>query len=452
MSAIPAGRPIAELTAAQLREYLVGGQADVGDLLGERLAYAKALDERIHAFASLDERVLALQTDHRRQERARGEPSGRLYGVPLAVADSIDTVDFPTAYGSAIHEGRYAVADATAVRRLRDEGAVVIGKAATTEFAGDHAGPARNPHDPGHAAGGPSGGAAAAVAAGVVPVALGADGSGELLRAASFCGVYGYAPSAGLLPRTGSFELSPSLDRLGLLARCVEDLALLAEVASGDDGHDRRSLGVAPRRLLAVCAAEPPVEPRFCFVRSPWWERIDGEAREAYEAFVELMHGVVVPAELPAVVTQAADWHRHAGEAELAFSLQREYRNHPALLGEALRLRIEQGMRLPALDYLAARERMPHVACAFDEYFERYDAILCPAALGGAPKGLACAGDPIMQTVWNFAGLPALSMPLLALSGGLPLGVQAVGAMHNDGRLLRAVRWLVNEFVKRGSS
>ena len=424
MSAIPAGRPIAELTAAQLREYLVGGQADVGDLLGERLAYARALEERIGAFASLDERVLALQADHRRQERARGEPPGRLYGVPLAVADTIDTADFPTAFG----------------------------KAATTEFAGDQAGPARNPHDAGRAAGGPSGGAAAAVAAGVVPIALGADGGGSLLRAASFCGVYGYAPSAGLLPRTGSFELSPSLDRLGLLARCVEDLALLAEVASGDDGHDRASVGVAPRRLLTVCAAEPPVGPRFCFVRSPWWERIDSEAREAYEAFVELMHGVVVPAELPAVVRQAVDWHRHAGEAELAFSLQREYRNHPALLGEALRLRIEQGMRLPALEYLAARERMPHVACAFDEYFERYDAILCPAALGGAPKGLACAGDPIMQTVWNFAGLPALSMPLLALSGGLPLGVQAVGAMHNDGRLLRAVRWLVNEFVNRGSS
>jgi len=139
-------------------------------------------------------------------------------------------------------------------------------------------------------------------------------------------------------------------------------------------------------------------------------------------------------------------------EVELAFALQREFRNHPTQLSPALHRRIEKAMSIPVMDYLAAKDRMPHVTCAFDEYFERYDAILTPAALGGAPRGLGSTGNPIMQTVWTFGGLPSLSLPLLNLSEGLPLGVQAVGSIQNDARLLRASRWLVDEFIKRSRS
>jgi Asp-tRNA(Asn)/Glu-tRNA(Gln) amidotransferase A subunit family amidase len=121
-------------------------------------------------------------------------------------------------------------------------------------------------------------------------------------------------------------------------------------------------------------------------------------------------------------------------------------------LSAPLRQRIEQGLAISAVDYMTARDRMPHVTHAFDEYFEAYDAILCPAALGTAPHGLASTGDPVMQTVWSFAGLPTLNLPLLTLSNGLPLGVQAVGAYKNDARLLRSARWLVAEFVKRNQT
>jgi Asp-tRNA(Asn)/Glu-tRNA(Gln) amidotransferase A subunit family amidase len=329
---------------------------------------------------------------------------------------------------------------------------VIFGKTVTTEFATFTPGPTRNPHNPEHTPGGSSSGSAAAVAAGVVPVALGTQTNGSMLRPASFCGVYGFKPSRGLLPRTGVFEQSPSLDQLGVFARSLEDLALVTEILSGDDGQDRGSLGQAPRQLLSVCRAEAPIEPRFCFVRTPWWDQVDAEAREAYEAFVELMQGVVVPAELPAVVEQVVAWHHRVNEAELAFALQREFRHHPAQLSAALRQRVEQGMQMPVIDYLNAKDRIPHVACAFDEYFERYDAILAPAALGGAPKGLASTGNPLMQTVWTFGGLPSVSLPLLHLSDGLPLGVQAVGALHNDARLLRASRWLVDQFMRRGGA
>ena len=440
------------LTASALRDWLVEGRTDVEEFHRHQLAYAQQVQERLHPFANLDERVVTLQARHRRDERHRGDAPGPLWGVPIAVKDIIDTVDFPTAFGSAIHEGRYAVADATVVRRLRNAGAVIFGKTVTTEFATFHPWPTRNPHAPEHTPGGSSSGSAAAVAAGAVPVALGTQTNGSVLRPASFCGVYGFKPSMGLLPRSGVFEQSPSLDQLGVFARHIDDLALSVEVMSGDDGLDDTSRGIASRRLRDVARSEPPVTPKFCFVRTPWWDRIDAEAREAFDAFVELMDGVVTVMELPPVVDQAVGWLRTVHESELAFAMQREYTHHRSRLSARLRGQIERGMAIPALDYLTARDRIPHVAAAFDEYFEHVDAILSPAALGAAPRGLESTGDPLMQTVWTFAGLPALSMPLLHLTEGLPLGVQAVGPLHQDGRLLRACRWLVDEFIRRSQS
>ena len=440
---------VQSLTGQETRDYLVSGRADVVEFVDQQLAYAKAVDDSIHAFANLDERVVRLQAEHLKAARARGEPPAPLFGVPVAIKDIIDTIDFPTAYGSPIHAGRYAVTDATVVRRLRDAGALIFGKTVTTEFATTVPGPTRNPHNPEHTPGGSSSGSAAAVAAGVVPLAVGTQTNGSMLRPASFCGVYGFKPSMGLLPRTGVFDQSPSLDQVGVFARCVEDLAWAAEVMSGDDGVDPATRGVAPKQLLTVCRSEPPVTPRFCFVKTPWWSQVDEEARAAYEAFIELMDGVVTLAELPPIVEQTAQWISTVNEAELAFALQREYRHHADALSPTLRQRVEKGSVIPVGEYLAAKDRMPHVACAFDEYFEHYDAILCPAALGGAPRGLASTGNPIMQTVWSFGGLPAVSLPLLNLSGGLPLGVQAVAGRHDDARLLRSARWLVHEFVKR---
>jgi Asp-tRNA(Asn)/Glu-tRNA(Gln) amidotransferase A subunit family amidase len=440
---------IQEFTASEYREYLASGQADVETFYDQQLGYARGVQERFHAFANLDERVVQLQASHRKGERARGEPLGRLYGVPIAVEDTIDTMDFPTAFGSPIHQGRYAVADAAVVRRLRDAGAIVLGKTATSEFGGEDSAPAANPHNPEHVCGGSAGGSAAAVAAGAVPLSMASQAGGSVIRAASYCGVYGFKASMGLLPRTGVFERSPSLDQIGLFARAVEDLALAAEIMSGDDGHDRAALGLAPRQLLSVCTSEPPVTPKFCFVRTPWWNDLDAEAREAYEAFIELMQGTLVAADLPVVVEQAAQWHATVLEAEYAFAMQREYRNHPAGLSDGLRRRIERGTQIALIDYLTARDRMPHAAVAFDEYFEHYDAILMPAAAGPAPRRPGETGPAVFENLWSFAGLPTVSMPLLQLSGGLALGVQAAGPLHHDGRLLRAVRWLVNEFVNR---
>ena len=442
-------KSVADLTALEIREHLLSGQETVEEFTVKLGQFVDAADQTIKAFAHRDDRVVALQADNLQRGRSAGHLPGELYGVPVAIKDIIDTIDFPTEFGSPIHQGRYSVGDASVVSRLRAAGAVVFGKTVTTEFATTQPGPTVNPHNPAHTPGGSSSGSAAAVAAGMVPVALGTQTNGSVIRPASFCGVYGFKPSHGLLPRTGVLDQSPSLDEIGVFARNLEDIAKVTEIMSGDDGHDPASARQAPRRLFDVAMSEPPLQPKFCFVKTPWWGDVDGEAKEAYEAFVDLMGGVVEYAELPDIVRNVAPWLAAVNEVELAFCLQKEWNHHRDMLSQPLQARIERAMTLGAADYLAAKDRMFHVMNAFDEYFASYDAILCPAALGTAPLGLASTGNPIMQTTWSFAGLPSLNLPLITLSNGLPLGIQSVGAYQNDARLLRSSRWLVSEFVKR---
>jgi Asp-tRNA(Asn)/Glu-tRNA(Gln) amidotransferase A subunit family amidase len=242
------------------------------------------------------------------------------------------------------------------------------------------------------------------------------------------------------------FPQAPSLDQVGVFARSIEDLALVTQVMSGDDGLDTGSSRRSPQQLLEICRSEPPLQPKFCFVKTPWWDRVDPQAREVYQDFVE-SNDSIVWAELPAVVEEAVRWHACINEAELLFSLQRELRQHPDGLSKALKDRLEQARSVTTIDYLLAKDRIPHVAAAFDEYFDYFDAILTPAALGTAPQGLETTGDPIMQTVWTMAHLPCLNLPLFRLDNGLPLGVQAIGKAQDDARLLRSARWLVNSIA-----
>ena len=440
---------VSDLTALEVREHLLSGQETVPEFMAKLGRFVDGADQAIHAFAHRDDRVVDLQADNLQRDRAAGHLPGPLYGVPVGVKDIIDTMDFPTEYGSPIHAGRYSVGDATVVSRLRAAGAVIFGKTVTTEFATTHPGPTCNPHNLAHTPGGSSSGSAAAVAAGMVPVALGTQTNGSVIRPASFCGVYALKPSRGLLPRTGVLDQSPSLDEIGVFARNLEDIAKLTEIMSGDDGHDSASARQSPRRLYDVAVSQPPLPPKFCFVKTPWWDDVEPEAREAYEAFVAHMGENVEVVQLPDIVKQVAPWLVTVNEIELGVCLQKEWLHHRELLSEPLRARVEKSMTMPGTNYLIAKDRMFHVMNAFDEYFATYDAILCPAALGTAPHSLASTGNPIMQTVWSFAGLPSVNLPLLTLSNGLPLGVQAVGSYQNDARLLRSSRWLVSEFIKR---
>jgi Asp-tRNA(Asn)/Glu-tRNA(Gln) amidotransferase A subunit family amidase len=434
------------LTALQMRDGFARAPGLLSGFYSHYFDFLTEADKDIQAFASLDRRLLNAQIDRLQQQTTEGMAHSPLFGVPVAIKDIIDTLDFPTCYGSPIYQGRMALSDATVVHRLRQAGAVIVGKTVTTEFATFVPGPTRNPVNPAHTPGGSSSGSAAAVAAGFVPLALGTQTNGSVLRPASFCGVYGFKPSIGVLPRTGVFEQSPSLDQVGVFARSIDDLALIVDIMSGDDGRDFSTRGLAPRRLFDVAVSDPAVVPRFCFVKTPWWDQISPEAQTAYLEFVAELDGLVTIVDMPEGMAQVERWHSHVNEVELAYALRNELANSPEGLSDVLRQRVMQGAAIPVMDYLASRHEMLAVRSAFDGYFDHFDGILCPAALGGAPQGLSSTGNPIMQTVWTFAGLPSISIPALTLSNGMPLGVQAVGPYQQDGRLLRSVRWLSEQF------
>jgi Asp-tRNA(Asn)/Glu-tRNA(Gln) amidotransferase A subunit family amidase len=313
----------------------------------------------------------------------------------------------------------------------------------TTEFATQAPGKTRNPHDPERTPGGSSSGSAAAVAAGMVPLAIGSQTNGSVIRPAAFCGVLGFKPTHGLIPRHGMLRLSRTLDHVGLFARTVADLALLAGQLVGYDERDPDTRPRARIPFAEVAAEEPPLPPMLAFVRTPHWERADEETKGAFAELIEHLGDRVEEVELFPSAAEVWQWHETIMEAEMAVNLEREWEKGRDLLSESLRAQLERGRKVRALDYQRAVARIRPIHESFVELFEqRYDAILTPAAPGTAPKGLTSTGDPSFCTLWTLCGMPAVSLPLLQGANGLPLGVQLVGPRDGDARLLRTARWL----------
>jgi Asp-tRNA(Asn)/Glu-tRNA(Gln) amidotransferase A subunit family amidase len=369
--------------------------------------------------------------------------------VPVGLKDIIDTADMPTENGSVLHAGRTPSRDAAVVAMLRAAGAVIMGKTVTTEFATRAPGKTRNPHNPAHTPGGSSSGSAAAVAAGMVPLGLGSQTGGSTIRPAAFCGVYGFKPTHGLIPRPGMFMLSRTLDHVGLFARSVEDLALLATQVAGYDERDPDTRPRARQPFVEVATEEPPLPPMFAFVKTPHWKRTEEETKAAFAELVEHLGDRVEEVELFPSAAEAWEWHRTIMDAEIAVNLAREWEHGRDRLSPSLRERIEHGQQVRALEYQRALARLRPVHASFRELFEqRYDAILTPAALGTAPKGLESTGDPVFCALWTLLGMPAVSLPLMQGSNGLPLGVQLVGPREGDARLLRTARWLARRVAE----
>jgi Asp-tRNA(Asn)/Glu-tRNA(Gln) amidotransferase A subunit family amidase len=431
------------LSATDAARAIREGALSSEELVAACLARVGEVDGQVQAWAYLDAEHALMQARALDAERRAGYAVGPLHGVPVGIKDIIDTGDMPTENGSPLHAGRTPRRDATVAAMLRAAGAVIMGKTVTTEFATYAPGKTRNPHNPGHTPGGSSSGSAAAVAAGMVPLALGSQTNGSVVRPAAFCGVYGFKPTHGLVPRTGVLALSRTLDQIGVFARTLDDVALLAEQLVGYDEDDPNTRPRARVPLGAIAAGEPPIEPLIAFVKTPRWESADADTKEAFAELVGALGDRAEEVELFPFATVAWDWHRTIMEAEMAFNLDAEWRRGSGGLSASLRAQLERGREVRAVDYQRALARIPPLQSGFEELLtQKYDAILTPAAPGTAPKGLASTGDPSFCTLWTLCGLPSLSLPLMRGSNGMPLGVQLVGRRHFDARLLRTARWL----------
>jgi Asp-tRNA(Asn)/Glu-tRNA(Gln) amidotransferase A subunit family amidase len=445
-----AGMDLCDLSVSDAARLIAEGAIASERLVEACLRRAREREPAVQAWTFLDPAHALAQARAADEWRSLGRPLGPLHGVPIGIKDIFDTADMPTEWGTPLCAGRTPSRDASVVAMLRGAGAVIMGKTATSELASVTPAPTRNPHDPARTPGGSSSGSAAAVAAGMVPAALGSQTGVSTILPASFCGVFGFKPTHGLIPRHGMLRLSRTLDHVGLFARSIDDLGLLMEELAG---HDERDPDSRPRARLpyrAVAAGEPPLAPMLAFVETAHWAEVSPDAREAFRELIGHLGERVEPLDLSAA-EDAAGWHRLIMEAEMAASLAREWERGGDRLSEPLRQRLERGRTAGAADYLAALARIPALRDGLTELFEqRYDAILTPAAAGTAPEGLDWSGGPAFTALWTLCGMPALSVPLMQGADGLPLGVQLVGPCHGDGRLLRTARWLVERVAAAG--
>ena len=391
------------------------GSLDPHGHLGDRLRLADACDPWLHAF------------EHR-PATLPAPGGGPLGGIPVGVKDIIATADMPTTNGSPLFHGHRPAHDAAVVQRLRELGGIVFGKTVTTEFAWRHPGPTVNPFGRGHTPGGSSSGSAAAVAAGIVPLALGTQTVGSIIRPAAFCGIVGFKPSFGTIPIDGVHAFAPSLDHLGLFARSVDDVAY--------------ALG-----LLAAREGDPPgavLPPRLLLLRTSRWQTVADEQQAVLErsarAFADagaIVEDMTLPEPFEAVwrllrVVLATEAARGYGDMVDEFSDRTSV---------PLQQIVAEGRAVPPDAYDEARAAQDTLRAMLDTILQGFDALLMVPAPGEAPLSLDDTGDATFCAPWSFTGTPAITLPAGWSRNGLPLGLQLAGRWRDDVALLRVAKW-----------
>lgn len=414
-------------SAVNARRELESGNLTPSQLLASYLQRIERREPVVKAWRHLD--VAQATAAARRAEQSTTR--GKLWGIPVAIKDIIDTADMPTGYGSRIYADHRPVADAACVARIRDAGGIILGKTVSTELAYFEPGPTANPHALQHTPGGSSSGSAAAVADAMAPLAIGSQTAGSLTRPAAYCGVLGYKSSHSLFSLAGIKTFSQSFDSLGFFARHTADLALLAEVILGSE-----------------LSSAPPVTPPVVGVcRIPGAPPVDEPSRQLLASFTNQLAAAgakIADVEFPHDFVELAELHKLVMAYEAARNYSFEFLAHRPMLSAALLALLENGARVSLGDYRAARSRIERWSPFVNDLFGKHDALLAPSAPGVAPLAASGTGDPWHSRIWTALALPSISIPIGADSSGLPIGAQLIGAYLEDEKLLGTAQWIEN--------
>jgi Asp-tRNA(Asn)/Glu-tRNA(Gln) amidotransferase A subunit family amidase len=414
---------IADLTATVAAARIRAGQLDAVSLMEACLERIAAREPTVRAFAAFD-------ADQARAAARTARP-GVLHGLPIGVKDVLDTDDYASEYGSEIWTDHRPRADAAAVAWARAAGGVIAGKTVTTEFATRRPGPTTNPANPGHTPGGSSSGSAAGVAAGMFPLAFGTQTGGSVIRPAAFCGIVGYKPSFGTIARQGMKVMSENLDTIGVMARSVADCALFAGAVAGID------LGDPDTR--------PPSAPRIGLCRSPVWEVAAPETHALMERAATALARAgarVAEQELPDAYAALIEAHPLLMNAESAASMGWEMLRARDRLSEGLRAGLEWGLAQGPAALADARACFARLQTAFPAAMGECDILLTPSAPGEAPAGLESTGNAAFNSLWTSLHVPCVTVPAGTGPNGLPLGIQVVGRIGDDLRVLAWAQWV----------
>jgi Asp-tRNA(Asn)/Glu-tRNA(Gln) amidotransferase A subunit family amidase len=421
-----------EMGAAEAARRIRAGSLSPSNLLAACLRRTDAVEPTVAAWVRLDRDAAARVAVQRDIEAREGRLMGPLHGVPIALKDIFDAAGVPTTAGAPAWAARTPTLDAPSVARLRGAGAVPMGKLATTPFAYLDPSATRNPWNSAHTPGGSSSGPAAAVAARMVPLALGSQTVGSVLRPAAYCGVVGFKPTHGRVSTAGVLELAGSLDHVGILARAVEDcalaLAVLADAAPAPDDYIGAAAEPPPPRIGVLASYLARATPAM------------GKHLEAVARGLEAAGARLVDAPLPAAFAAVDEVGAVVLRAEAAAAHAPLFAAHAAEYPPKIAELIELGLAVSASQYLAAQATRRRVRGEVGALTARYDAVLLPTIGAPAPHGLGSTGDPSFCSPWSFLGMPAITLPS-GVEGGLPLAVQLVGAPWSEARLLAAAAW-----------
>ena len=432
-------RLTAQQASAALKEGSITSSALTEALL-ERIAERSGT---VDAWAYLDAGDVRKEAKEADAQRAAGDKLSPLAGIPVGIKDIVDTTDLPTEYGTPVFKGHFPAQDATIVGELKRAGAIIMGKTVTTELAFFGPGKTRNPHHSAHTPGGSSSGSAAAVADFQVPLAIGTQTAGSIIRPASYCGVIGFKPTFGYVSRAGILAQSSMLDTVGGYARSVDDIALLTDAICAYDPRDG-DMTSTPKPPLANALAKPLDRPlRFVLVLSPAGATAEPAALAAYQAFADRFSAKaeIVVTGLPSEFDDALRLQQIVQFSDIAKNYGPIADKNPEIMSAKLKDVIAEGRSFSAADIASARAERDPLYEALRPILINYDAILTPAATGPAPHGLTSTGSPQFNALWTYLGMPCISLPLLEV-GGLPLGLQLVAARGDEVSLLRAAKWL----------
>lgn len=416
-----------ELSASEAARLIAKRSISSEELVRSCLDRIEARESVLHAWASLNPDHAIAQARACDAARSRGP----LHGVPMAVKDVLDTMDFPTEMGSPIYAGHRPACDAACVALVRSAGAIILGKTVTAEFAGATPGPTTNPLNPARTPGGSSSGSGAAVADFMAPAAFGTQTGGSILRPASYCGVIGYKPSFGTVNRAGLKFAAESFDTIGLLARSLDDIRLIWSALVGSSKEPAPLSGDIPR--FAVC-------------RTHVWDQASPESVAAVEATAAglsragaIVEELIMPADFVAVTKARAIINNY----ERARSLLGEWALYRDRISPKLATTIEIGLATSYEDYLRALRTCRRWRAWLAAAAANWDSLITPAAIGEAPEGLSSTGDPCFQEIWTALHVPTLSLPLRTGPHGMPVGVQFVGRQNDDEVFLSAAAWIL---------
>jgi Asp-tRNA(Asn)/Glu-tRNA(Gln) amidotransferase A subunit family amidase len=417
--------PTIHAAAEEIRK----GRLSPVDLVKSCLERIERCEDRVHAWVLIDAEGALARAEECAREIERSGWRGPLHGIPVAIKDNFDVFDWPTAAGSRLWKNSIARQDATVVRRLRQAGAVFLGKTVTTQYASFDPPPTRNPWNTARTPGGSSSGSAAALACGMCLGALGSQTGGSITRPASYCGVAGCKPTFGRVPLDGIVPLAPSIDHPGPLARCVRDLEILLRA-------------IADCRVGLEDSAHP-TKPRLGRLRGLFDHRADAAVAEMMRkvcAQLGKKGAVIVDVPEPAAFAEVLSRHRTVMAVESAAYHQERLRRHPEDYEPRIRALVEEGLNCPAPEYARCKEHQELLRSEMAHCFDSVDVLLTPAATNPAPDA-GTTGDPAFNSPWSYTGFPTISFPAGLSPDGLPLAIQLVGRPWSESALFSVALW-----------